>query len=149
MGNQDSVQCKNVCCDNCQEADGNPPYPVSSYPLFGDDRKHELVSDISDLSAPPVVAPERAKAAAHPLASSEKIGAAALKVFGVAAVEGDSVSAADIALALKRLAERIAGRDPRQSFRLRACASLRPVLGCINADLCKQVLIFQRCFEKY
>jgi hypothetical protein len=66
----------------------------------------------SDLSAPP----ERLKAAARPLASSEKQGAAAAKAFGVVAAEGDSVSASEIGLALKRLAEHVAGTEKAQQL---------------------------------
>jgi hypothetical protein len=64
----------------------------------------------NDASEPP----ERVKAAARPFASAGlewKKGAAAAKAFGVVAAEGDSVPADEIALALKRLAEHVAGTD--------------------------------------
>merc|ERR1719174_3363091 len=106
MGNQSSVQCEHVCCDGDNYTNaGGPKSSVTSYPLFGDDRAHLVVSDLPDLSAP-----ERARAAAHPLMSPDK-DAAASNVFGVVAAEGDSVSAAEIASAPKRLAESIAGTD--------------------------------------
>jgi hypothetical protein len=54
---------------------------------------------------------ERVNAVTRPSAPSEKTAAAAVKAFGVVAVEGDSVSAAEIALGLKRLAEHVAGKD--------------------------------------
>lgn len=43
--------------------------------------------------------------------SDEAQGAAAAKAFGVVAAEGDTVSTKEIGLALKRLAERVAGAD--------------------------------------
>merc|ERR1719313_63351 len=99
MGNQNSVQtlqCENVCCDG-HDADGNPAYPVTSYPLFGDDREFvEFEPPIStdDVSAPP----GRVKSAASPLTSPDtgSPGVAAAKVFGVVAAEGDKVPVAEI-----------------------------------------------------
>jgi hypothetical protein len=66
----------------------------------------------SDFPLPDHSAPrERVNAVTRPSAPSEKTAAAAVKAFGVVAVEGDSVSAAEIALGLKRLAEHVAGKD--------------------------------------
>jgi hypothetical protein len=93
---------------------GTPPSSTKS-PELGDDRKQVMFSDfpnLSDLSAPP----ERPRAAARPLASSEKQGAAAAKAFGVVVEEGDSVSASEIGLALKRVAEHVAGTDKAQQL---------------------------------
>jgi len=107
MGNETSVQ-----SDSNQDPDGSRPSPTKSS-QYGEDRKQVMFSafpNLSDLSAPP----ERLKSDARSFASSDKQGAAAAKAFGVVPAEGDSVSAAEIGLALKRLAEHVAGTEKSQ-----------------------------------
>lgn len=130
MGNQSNSQCSQACCDNqdAEERHTNGTFP--------DDRKEVMITDngLPDLAPPPElrgaaslpaasaasargapgVSAPRLSAAEAAQAAAERLeaqGIAAAKVFGAVAAEGDGASTTELGLALKRLAERVAGSD--------------------------------------